>query len=213
MIFRGDLKPGDRLPSEQEMMEKLGVGRSSVREAIRSLSMMDLVDVRQGNGAFVCDGNTGFFAKAIAQRSFLGPKTRRQLIEVREIIEVSAAGLAAARATEQDIASLRSTLEEMHACLDDVDRCLDLDLAFHLTLADMTQNAILYEIILSIRELMKRFVQDNLSMPGSAAAALREHEQVLRALEQGDPAAAGEAMQAHLRGVIERHSDTFGGTE
>lgn len=208
MILRGDLKPGDRLPSEQEMMEKLDVGRSSVREAVRSLSVMGLVDVRQGNGAVVCD-DSGFFAKAVARHSFMSPKTRQHLIEVREIIEVGAAYLAAARATDQDMASLRSTLEEMRASLEDIEKCLDLDLAFHLTLADATQNAILYEIILSIRELMKRFIQDNLSMPGSAAAALREHEQVARAIERGDPAAARDAMLAHLRAVIERHLDTL----
>jgi GntR family transcriptional repressor for pyruvate dehydrogenase complex len=203
-ILRGDIKPGDRLPSEQEMMEQLGVGRSSVREAIRSLSVMGLVDVRQGNGAFVRD-DSGFFAKAIARGSLMSPKTRQQLIEVREIIEAGIASLAAARATEQDIALLRATLEEMRASLDDPERCLDLDLTFHLTLADITQNAILYEIILSIRELMKKFIQDNLRAPGSTAAALHDHQRILDAVEQGDPAVARDAMLAHLRGVIERH--------
>lgn len=203
-ILRGDIRPGDRLPSEQEMMNQLGVGRSSVREAIRSLSVMGLVDVRPGNGAVVCN-DAGFFAKAVAQQSFMSPKTRQQLIEVREIIETSVTSLAAARATDQDIVLLRSTLEGMRASLDDPEKYLDLDLTFHLTLADITQNAILYEMLLSIRELMKKFIQDNLNAPGSTAAALHDHEQIFHTIEQGDPAAARDAMLAHLRGVVERH--------
>ncbi len=204
MILQGELNPGDRLPSEQELMEQLSVGRSSVREAIRSLSVMGLVDVRHGNGVFV-RSDSRFFAKAMAQHPLMSSKTRQHLIEVREIIETGIAPLAAMRATAQDIASLRHTLEEMRVSLDDPKKFLELDLTFHVTLADITNNAILYEMILSIRELMRKFIQDNLNMPGSTVAALREHEQIFHAIEQGNLAAARDAMLAHLRGVIERH--------
>jgi GntR family transcriptional repressor for pyruvate dehydrogenase complex len=211
MILRGEISPGDRLPSEQELMEQVGVGRSSVREAVRSLSVMGLVDVRQGDGAFVRN-DSGFFAKAVTQHSLMSAKTREQLIEVREIIETGIAPLAAVRATDQDIASLRSTLEAMRASLDNPERFLDLDLAFHLTLADITNNAMLYEMILTIRELMKKFIHDNLALPGSTAAALQEHEWLLHAIEQGDPAAARDAMLTHLRGVMARHPTPQGQT-
>ncbi len=204
MILRGQICPGDRLPSETELMDQLGVGRSSVREAIRSLSVMGLVDVRQGGGVFVRN-DSGFFAKAVSRHALMSRRTREQLMEVREIVETGIAPLAALRATEQDIAALRSSVHAMREHLDDIEVFLDLDLTFHLTLADMTNNAMLYEMLLSIRELMRQFIHDNLAQPGSTAAALAEHEHMLRAIEQRDPEKAREAMLAHLRGLAARH--------
>lgn len=199
-IVSGALAQGSRLPTERDIASNYGVSRNVVREAIRALAKDGLVLVRQGSGTYVADDTSRALGASFELALAVGGVERNlaNLVEIRQIIEPSVAGLAAERATADDLAQLNAEVETMDHSFGDVDAFIAADHRFHLAIAKCTQNQLvglmLFPIVDVLNEQRKRlfFVED------SAQAAQRFHRKILRAIEQGDSVAATKAMRGHV---------------
>jgi GntR family transcriptional repressor for pyruvate dehydrogenase complex len=199
-IADGTLRPGDRLPTENQLLEQLGVGRSTLREALRSLSGMGLLDIRHGQGVFVAMDASHVGLRQLDWALLLGSREMLNLVEARKVLEIQIAALAAERATPAD-------LERMAACLQDMrsarvrQTLQEADVAFHLALAEASQNDVFVHIIRTIRELVRRMLWQS---PATRAGRVTEHERILRAVRAGDAEAATQAMRDHFHETEER---------
>ncbi len=213
MIEDGVLKPGDKLPTEKELCEGFGVGRSSVREALQSLEYMGLVESRPGVGRFL---SLDAMALISSQhwRLTLEQAPAFELMEARRILEVTTARLAAERATDEVIASLEKLLGEMKAVMDgDMDLYFEKELNFHLTLAGACQNAVLTELVhILIRRVNKDAERFLRTLPYTFELTVKQFEALVQALHDGDPISAGDSMHAHLDNVRDALSKGKTGT-
>lgn len=208
-IQNGSLNPGNKLPSERQLIEMLGVGRSSVREALQGLLMMGLVETRPGHGTFVKD-NLYTYIPDLSKPDLstnLQREMRLQLIEARRMVEVSIAAQAAKKATPAQIEQWQSTFNDYVLYIDDFAdaRYLAAHTDFHLRLADMTQNLfcvmlvkdILQAIPQTLREREFVFPKD-LDLQNLRQAQVEIHQAIFEAVAAGDSQRAQEAMQTHM---------------
>jgi GntR family transcriptional repressor for pyruvate dehydrogenase complex len=197
-ILSGKYKFGDKLPPERDLARYLAVGRPTVREAIRRLAVIGLLEVRPGEGTFVVNHHADFVAKAFGWAVLLDPRTAQEVVETRIAIEAEIAGLAASRATAEELGTLKELLEKMRRYRGDPKRFSEADLDFHMTLARATQNTTLIRLLEAIRSLLAQWITRALSHPEAFDIALEQHESVLSALERQDEAEARSAMRSHL---------------
>jgi len=204
MIGEGRFAPGDHLPSERELMETFGVGRSAVREAMLSLQRMGLVAVSSGERSRVLAPS----AKALvgelsgaARRLLAQPGGVARFQQARALFEIGLARLAAQVATEADVVRLGAALAANRASLGDLQRFRDTDVAFHLAIAEIPRNP----IFTSLHEAVVAWLTEQRTtsgrLPGAGEAACAAHARILEAIAARDPAAAEQAMQEHLEAV------------
>jgi DNA-binding FadR family transcriptional regulator len=195
LIRSGELKPGTRLPSEPELIAMTGVSRSSVREAIRSLETMGLVEIRRGKGTFIREIDTASMTDAQMLLMLADRKVLENLVEVRESLEPLMARLAAELATEEDIAALRHELEGMRHARDH-EAWRPHHLAFHQALAGATHNIILTKIW----GLITIFLKDSPLVTGTTSPSLPHvHDALFEAISGHDVERAMAAMAGHIR--------------
>lgn len=205
-IAQGRLKPGDQLPTEQALASTFGVSRNVVREAIARLRSEGRIWSQQGRGAFVADGgNTTVLT--IDYDVLQQGNAFRSLFELRGILEVEAAALAARRRTDSDIAAMKQALETMSAAPYGSVTWLTTDVEFHKTIAVATGNPYMVQFLTFVSER----VRDSILAAGNqqrsddmASITLGEHRRILEAIAAGDPKAAQVAMQQHLEGAAHR---------
>ena len=197
LISRGALRPGDRLPSERELCKQFGVGRTSLREALRSLIVMGILDVRLGEGTFVSDSRDKYLEKTLEWGLLLDPKVVEDLIETRVMLESQNAFLAAQRATAEDLEKIEQAIRGMEESLHSTKNYLEFDLKFHLAIARATRNKILYQLLSMTRGYLQEWIKKALSRR-QAELSLREHEEILKALRSSNPEQARSAMTAHI---------------
>lgn len=202
-LISGQVKPGERLPSERQLAETLGVGRSHVRQAIKSLTVLGLVDARQGDGTYLKRTDSPLLPLAIEWGLLLGAKRSQDLVEARAELEILLAGLAAERRDEIALMELRRCVEIMQRTTDN-DEFVRADVDFHLGIARSTGNQSLFQIMKSIRSLMQVWIQRVAYAPGTRPATWAEHSAVLEAIERGEAAAARRAMVGHMEGAADR---------
>lgn len=207
-LISGQVKPGERLPSERQLAETLGVGRSHVRQAVKSLTVLGLVDARQGDGTYLKRTDSPLLPLAIEWGLLLGAKRSQDLVEARAELEILLAGLAAERRDEASLAELRECVEIMQRTKDN-DEFVRADVAFHLAIARSTGNQSLYQIMKSIRSLMQVWIQRVAYAPGTRPATWAEHAAVFQAIEVRDAAAARQAMIGHMEGAAGRLQTTL----
>ncbi len=196
LISAGELKPGDRLPSEVELASRFGVGRSSIREALRALHLLGVIEVIQGKGTFVRQPGILPFVIDWSRMAQMGIIT--EVMEARQFIEVLLAQLAAERATEEDIEALRAALDACRASLSDLDSDIEAGVNFHLTLAEAAHNQVLALMYRTIYDLFLETARRTRVSPQAAQSRVQEHERIFQAIVDRDPEAAAKAMQAHL---------------
>jgi GntR family transcriptional repressor for pyruvate dehydrogenase complex len=202
MILAGELKPGDRLPPEKELSESLGLSRSSLREAVKALEIVHVLDVRRGDGTYVTSlrpevllGAMSFFADIHQDSSVL------ELFAVRRILEPAAGAMAAARATPVDIARLRSLLAEVGDGTS-VDDLVANDLVFHRTICQLSGNAYLTGLLDTLSgSTLRARVWRGLTEEGSVDRTLTEHRAIVDALESGDAELVSAQVAVHVSGV------------
>ena len=208
LIESGALREGDRLPSEAELKDRFGVGRSTVREALNGLVFMGAVEVRHGQGTIVVGRPTPEGGLDGALRT----ARDADLIEVRRALEPAIAEVAAARATEEHLAEIRSVLEAARAHLEEEGAAVPEAVGFHLRLAEATGNPFFIRFIELSGELMSERGERLRSADGYAEWELRMHHQVYEAVASRDPVRAHDEMERHLddaREIILEGWDAF----
>jgi GntR family transcriptional regulator, transcriptional repressor for pyruvate dehydrogenase complex len=213
-LLSGEIEPGSRIPSERQLAEALGVGRSAVREAIKSLSVLGLLDVRQGDGTYLSRSGSDLLPRVIEWGLLLNEPRIKDLLETRTEIEVVVAGLAASRSSDEDVALLRERLESMRAADDDIDAYIEADIAFHLQLARASGNEVFVNLVSSLRSLLRVWAGRVLRHAGETRTSLAVHEPIVDAIAAGDPEKAREAMKVHmdrahrrLRAALDPHGE------
>jgi len=199
LIASGEYRPGARLPAERELATSLGVSRASVREAIISLEMGGLVEVRVGSGIFV---TAPAAAPAAAGDAGPGPF---ELLQARKLIEGEIAAVAATRAAPRDLDYLRRCVERMQAHIEDFAIRESSDREFHLGIAKATGNGSLELAVAGLWEQRAELwgrLQQHFHTPDLARKTIRDHMAILGAIEARDPAAARAAMHRHIGRVV-----------
>ena len=204
MIVKGNLKPGDRLPPERELSEMLNVGRTSVREALKALSSLGLIE-RSREGTFVKVDIKSLLSEPLNCHLAVMRSSIRELFEARRIFEVELAGLAARRATRDDIEAMTRALSQMdEEGRRDLNKFIEADVAFHLALAEAAQNAVLTELLQTVKALLTEAMETVVKgEPEIAVRSTRYHREILEAIRAQDPVAARELMSRHLDDVEE----------
>ena len=205
-IAQGRLKPGDQLPTEQALATTFGVSRNVVREAIARLRSEGRIWSQQGRGAFVADaGNPTVLT--IDYEALQRSDSFRSLFELRGILEVEAAALAAERRTDADIAAMHNALEGMRTAPYGSVAWLKNDLGFHRAVADATRNAYMGQFLVFVSERVRESILaagNQQKSDDMARTTLGEHERILAAIARGVANEARSAMQYHLAGAAAR---------
>jgi GntR family transcriptional repressor for pyruvate dehydrogenase complex len=202
-LLEGNVRPGTKLPSERNLSEQLGVGRSVVREALKSLALLGLIEVRQGDGTYVRQLESELLPKAIEWGLLLGERLTLDLVEARQHLEVVTAQLAAARRDENDLAALRAALDGMREAAD-IEEFVGYDIAFHLGVAEAAGNSVLSGMLRNVQSLLRVWITRVISNAGETGSSYVEHVPVYEAIDSQNPLAAGAAMQAHLTSATRR---------
>jgi GntR family transcriptional repressor for pyruvate dehydrogenase complex len=208
LIADGRLKPGDRLPSELELMKQFQVGRSSIREAIGALSLIGLVTVKPGQGTHVADFSPEGEGKRIGLIG-IGREKISELVEARIELECAIVRLAAERATEADIAEIRSKHEQLKEALSRHDEPITSDLEFHLAIARSCHNSVLIRFLMELRQPIWHWMKQKAKYDWGYAPVYDQHEAIVQAIENRDGKQAEEALKSHLRSAGERLISTM----
>ncbi|MFC6882555.1 MULTISPECIES: FadR/GntR family transcriptional regulator [Actinomadura] len=207
MIATGEFPPGHRLPTERELAVRLGVSRNSLREAIRALTLVGMLESRQGDGTYVRALVPAVLLDAFSMMVELSQDTTvLDLLAVRRVLEAAAAAQAASRITEEQLAGLAASLEEMRRDPQRgdgrVDEVVDADMRFHSIIAEAAGNPVLSALIGSLngRTLSARLWRGHLDR-GVFERAGDEHEAIYNALRDRDPTRAAAVAAAHIDGV------------
>jgi GntR family transcriptional repressor for pyruvate dehydrogenase complex len=209
LISKGELKPGDRIPSERELASMLGVSRPSVREAIMVLDAMGFLDARQGGGTFVRALTEGSIMDPLAKLvEMRDPALLRSLAEVRMGLESWSASLAAQRATDADIAELRRLYAVMEEQAARGGWDPDVDAEFHYAITAASHNSLQMHVLDSIHTLFHTTIQVALMefyrQEGHIQKLLNHHREIMEAIAAHRPALARQKMMAHLAMVEEK---------
>lgn len=194
-----NMQPGMRLPSERELSEQLAASRGSVREALRELEAMGVVEKQPRSGTYLRDVN---MMNALAQtRHQVDSESIRQIFEMRTLLEPGCASLAATRATDADCAALRGVLATMREYMQagDVVAFMQADAEFHQVLTETTHNRHLIHLVGEVMNVLEESLQVSLHVPGQMERAIAGHQQILTAIENRQPGWAAAAMETHLR--------------
>lgn len=208
LITEGTLNPGDKILSERELSEKLKVSRASLREALSAMEIMGLVEVKPGEGTYIRQTNLDSFIHPLALVLMMKRDTVYDLLEVRKILEVGIAGLAAQRATEDELKAMEEALEQMEQDLGKNDLGEGADVKFHYALAEAAHNSLLMRLMNTISDSVRKSIHLNrltlYDTPGTSQKLLEEHRQVYAAIKAGKPDEASQLMYNHLAGVEEK---------
>jgi GntR family transcriptional repressor for pyruvate dehydrogenase complex len=211
MLLTGELRPGDRLPPEKELSEKLGLSRNSLREAVKALELIRVLDVRRGDGTYVTSLEPRLLLEAMSFVVDLHEDASvLELFEVRRILEPGAAALATRRVGEAEIAKLNSLLAEVHQDTS-VEDLVAHDIEFHGYIAELSGNSYLSSLLdhLSSSTLRAR-IWRGLTEQNAVARTLAEHQAIVDAMAAGDSELVRSCVTVHISGV-ERWLELAGG--
>jgi GntR family transcriptional repressor for pyruvate dehydrogenase complex len=210
MIIQGKIKQGDRLPPERELAEQLGVSRTVIRESTKVLQERGLVKVLTGSGTYATRVESENVSQSIGL--FVRGKKHafRDLLEIRKMLEIEVAGLAAERATEEDILQLEASLHEMQRALPEIcipriklEEFVQADLLFHQCLAKASKNSLLTILLEPITDLLLEFRREASSFPGAPERAVAYHQTILEYVRTHDNRKCQATMRDHISNTEE----------
>jgi GntR family transcriptional repressor for pyruvate dehydrogenase complex len=205
LIEKGALRPGDRLASERELVLQIGVSRPSVRAGLRSLATMGVITTRQGAGTFITAGPPALVNEPLGLLAALHGITREDLFEARRVLEVSASGFSAERATGEQLAAMSDEITGMYTSLEEPQAFLRHDVRFHRAVAAGSNNLVLSALIEMVASL--HYEQRRVTIE-RARNELREnadiHRRIYQAIRSRDAEASRVAMDEHLRLALAR---------
>ncbi len=202
LISSGALKPGDLLPPERELAAKLGVGRSSIRDAVRTLEVMGILEPRQGHGTVVRDLSADALVVPLSLVLTRKRELVTELLDVRRMIEPGLAARAAKNATAEEIAKMGEILERHEAKLRRGEQAIDEDSDFHYAMALASRNSVVLRVLDVLMDLLRESRSRSLQVPGRPKRSFEGHRRILRAIQRHDAKAAEAAVRQHL-GEIE----------
>ncbi len=208
MILSGEYAPGDQLPSERKIMEEFGVGRPAVREALFALQKMGLVSVQSGGPARVTKPTPHILINELSGAARLlltDPEGVRTFQDARLLFEMALARRAAEQATEEELQSLKASLDANRKAIDDPKEFARTDVAFHYGISVMARNPIFSALNEGLSEWLSEQRHISMRSPGSAKAAVRAHTRIYKAIAARDPDQAERAMRTHLEEVARRY--------
>lgn len=200
-IKSGELKKGDKLPSEREMAESIGVSRASIREALRALEVVGLVESRQGAGNYIRTDFENSLFEPLSVMFMLQESSPKEMYDLRETLELQCAKLAARNIEDNEIELLTVILDRMYVAESEKES-LELDIKLHYLIARASRNVLLINVLQVISELMDEFIEKfrmQILHEGNTKENLLEiHENLVRALKFRDESKVCKAMQEHF---------------
>jgi len=199
-IRKGELKVGDRLPSEAELTEQLGVGRSSLREALRALSMVGIINVRHGKGAYVNADPESLALYSLEWKDIKKQQKVQEIIEARMHLEQVIVQLVIEKADEEDFRELRDRLKYMQSLRNEREAYIQADLAFHFALAKASHNSLMLSFYYNIRHIMRTWLERTMPQIYQQDRDITEqqHSDLLQAIEARDLAKAQTVIRQHI---------------
>ena len=201
LIGDGRLTSGDRLPPERELAERFRVSRTSVREALRSLQSRGLIEIRAGEGAFVCDVSVEALIEPLALVILPHREAVRELFEARTLLEPAIAALAARRASREEIAEMDRILIEQAREVASGRTGMAQDSALHAAIANAAHNRAIVRIVNALVDLLGQSREESLLIRGRPRRSHQDHRRILGAIRRRDENGARRAMLTHLTAV------------
>jgi GntR family transcriptional repressor for pyruvate dehydrogenase complex len=197
-VVKGTWKAGDRLPPERELCQQFGIARTSLREALKAMELVGMLDSRVGDGTFVCP-RSEFLSRPLLW-AFTGSDHEEllEIMEARSVIEENLAAFAAKRASPEEIASIGRAIEQMRECVSGGSSILEADMSFHLAVAVAAHNEVLRKAVLLLRNVTRQWLAYKVLLPNVAPSVLKHHEAIYSAIAAHKPEAASFAMRQHL---------------
>jgi len=193
LISTGALRPGDALPPQRQLASQLGVSLSSLREALRGLAAIGVIEIKRGCGTYVCDHAAAALVKQFDWALILQEEETRELFEARRVIEVSVAGYAAQRATPQQVEDLKALGAAMMSSWQarDLQSLEQQDLRFHLAIAEAAGNSLLLHLAQSLYAVVEQFI----TIVPHTQHGMQNHLRILEAIARGNPNEAQDAVR------------------
>jgi GntR family transcriptional regulator, transcriptional repressor for pyruvate dehydrogenase complex len=201
LIASGNLRPGEKLPSENELSRAFSVSRPVVREALRGLAMMGIVESRQGGGCFVTDLKPSRLMEPLSFFLELSDYNLQQMFRARLVVDAAVAEDAARKASGEQKQQLLEMVRSGYALAEDPIGFRVMDAEFHHLIAEAAGNAFLQRVSASLYELAMDLRRLATEMEGTLPQSARDHEAIAKAIAEGDAAAASAAMEAHVRHI------------
>ncbi len=198
LITSGQLHPGDRLPAERELAKQLGISRPSIRAGLRMLVARGVLKARHGSGTYVADGPPSLDSEQLSILAELHGLTFDQMFEARRVLEVQVAGLAAERATAENLAAISEEVAEMYATLENPQQYLIHDIRFHRAIAAASANPILATLVEMVSAVMYDRRRETIGRAHDFKESVEMHQRIYRAIRSRKPEEARAAMHEHL---------------
>jgi GntR family transcriptional regulator, transcriptional repressor for pyruvate dehydrogenase complex len=197
------LRPGDKLPSERELAEMLGVSRSSIRDAIRSLELMGLVEPRQGAGTIVCEVSAESLVNPLSNLLVRQQRQVSELLDFRKMLEPPLAARAATHASDEEVAEMEEILRRQDEKLRLGRLAIEEDSEFHYSVAMASENTVVLKVLDILMDLLRETRERSLQLYGRPQKSLAGHRRILAAIKRHDGEAAKAAMRRHIEDIEE----------
>jgi len=200
-LFDGVWKPGEKIPSENELAAAFGVSRITVRQALSRLTALGLIETRLGEGSFVAEPNAGMYMQDMMPIMYLNSASSRdstrEMLEFRLIYEVEAAGFAAIRITEENIARLKISLDNMREYRNTMEQYIAEDMRFHKIIAEATDNSLVMQLNGIMQNILFLGIKDTVALDVDREG-IKHHQRIIEAFDLRDSDKAKNAMREHL---------------
>ncbi len=204
LISSGQLKPGDRLPSERMMCDRLGVGRTHLRDALKKLEFYGILKTQPQSGTVVAGIGLPALEGLITDMLSLHDNDFKSLVETRVILETNAASLAARNRTVDDLIELENAMNAHREKVKVDEYAVEEDLLFHLKIAEASKNTVLKSLMLIITpDIMSYFKKHNVCGKGRSEVAVDHHVQIIEHIKNQDENAAAETIREHLKEILD----------
>lgn len=202
LIYEGELKRGDKLPSERQLKKDLGVSRASIREAFSALELIGLIESRPGEGTFIRDSFDEDIFNPLSLILLLNDNVAEELLELRSVLEIDCVKLAAKRATEAEIEEMKSYIDDLLSSSGYEEESIKADKMFHYTIARASGNKVLLFFMRSISEAMDFHIKNTrtklVSKEETMSDFAEQHQEIFKAVAAHDPDSAAAEMNKHL---------------
>jgi GntR family transcriptional repressor for pyruvate dehydrogenase complex len=203
LIRDGLLKPGDKLPPERELAETFQVSRSSLRDAIRSLEVMGMLEPRQGEGTVICEITANSLVNPLATMLLRKRELVSELIDLRRIIEPPLAARAATHVTTEELNYMEDILERQLAKVNRGELAVEEDTEFHYAIASAAKNSVVLKVLDVFMDLLRESRERSLQVKGRLAKSFAGHQRILNAIRRHDATTAEAAMRRHIEEIGE----------